>query len=163
MLPAIIENHTTCAGKPKDWDAAKSGHCGGLAVRVEQYDGLVWMVSAWRPSPDELAALNRGACINLRLSAPQHPVVGMSVGPVPGAGEPSGLQYVHSTKTSNPHLYEVWEEDKQQPVSRPGVSCSVPDGWVEVYVTDAMDCVVVENGHPKTERLPGRYSIRWRR
>lgn len=41
------------------------------------------MVSAWFPTPDELAALNSGAPVHLRIIGTAHPPVMLGVGEVP--------------------------------------------------------------------------------
>jgi hypothetical protein len=43
------------------------------------------MVTAWLPTPDELAALNAGAAIHLRILGTAHPPVMITVGEPPGA------------------------------------------------------------------------------
>lgn len=41
------------------------------------------MVTAWMPTPDELAALNAGAPIHLRIFGTAHPPVMLGVGEIP--------------------------------------------------------------------------------
>lgn len=41
------------------------------------------MVSAWQPTPDELARLNAGASVHLRVIGTQHPPVMLEVGQPP--------------------------------------------------------------------------------
>lgn len=55
----------------------------GLPIRDEMRDGVQQMVSAWLPTPDELAALNAGAPIHLRVVGSGHPPVILTVGEVP--------------------------------------------------------------------------------
>ena len=61
----------------------------GLPVRDETINSSVTgqdtpcMVTAWFPSPDELAALNAGAPIHLSIVGTAHPPVMLSVGDIP--------------------------------------------------------------------------------
>ena len=75
-------------GAPKDWNEAEHGKCGGLFVRADPIDGLMFLRSAWQPSKTELAALNGGASVLLGVSGQSHPVVNMGVGPTPDDAAP---------------------------------------------------------------------------
>lgn len=61
----------------------------GLPIRDELVDTAVtgpstpMMVTAWMPTPDELAALNAGAPIHLKVLGTVHPPVMLGVGDVP--------------------------------------------------------------------------------
>lgn len=61
----------------------------GLPIRDELLNdsvtgpGTPAMVTAWLPTPDELAALNAGAPIHLTILGTQHPPVMLGVGKVP--------------------------------------------------------------------------------
>jgi hypothetical protein len=61
----------------------------GLPLRDEVINdnvtgpGTPCMVTAWMPTPDELAALNAGAPIHLRIVGNAHPPVMMGVGEIP--------------------------------------------------------------------------------
>jgi hypothetical protein len=61
----------------------------GLPIRDEKFDCPVngpntnSMVTAWSPTPDELARINAGARIYLRIIGNQHPPVILEVGAVP--------------------------------------------------------------------------------
>ena len=61
----------------------------GLPIRDEVHNdsvtgpGTPVMVTAWFPTPDELAALNAGAPIHLTVVGTGHPPVMMGVGDVP--------------------------------------------------------------------------------
>jgi hypothetical protein len=67
-------------GPPGGWDNAGEGpKCGALPVkRIRDSQGTAWW-SAWRPSPDELAALNAGAHVCLCVSSANHPPVAVEV------------------------------------------------------------------------------------
>lgn len=81
MLIARIENATRVLGKSQGFL--------GLPIRDESIservlgNGVPCMVTAWEPTPDELARLNAGAKIELRLIGTQHPPVLLGVGECP--------------------------------------------------------------------------------
>lgn len=77
-----IEGATRTLGAPHDWDVEKQGKCYGLPILDAVVLGDPVMVSAWEPSPDELAMLLRGETIKLWIYGTSHPVVALSVGPV---------------------------------------------------------------------------------
>lgn len=78
-----IANATHCMGAPKGWKPEEDGNCCHLAVRV--VDGNVHE-SAWEPTPGELAMLNAGGSILLRIVGGQPPVM-LTVEPAPTIGE----------------------------------------------------------------------------
>lgn len=41
------------------------------------------MVTAWHPTPKELAAINAGAAVHVRILGTQHPPMIVEVGPTP--------------------------------------------------------------------------------
>ncbi len=61
----------------------------GLPLRDERInctvsgEGTPAMVTAWHPTPDELARLNAGASVHVRLLGTAHPPILVGVGPVP--------------------------------------------------------------------------------
>jgi hypothetical protein len=65
----------------------------GLPLRDEVLNcavggpGTPSMVTAWLPTPDELAALNAGAAVHVRIIGGQHPPIMVTVGAQPGEGE----------------------------------------------------------------------------
>ena len=71
----------------------------GLPVRDEQVIDAATsrnensMVSAWLPTSDEIAALNAGASVHLRVIGMVHPPVVVSVGEVPANDGPSVAPY----------------------------------------------------------------------
>ena len=71
MIPARIAGATHWLGAPKGWEREVNGPCTHLAVRQV---GDVWE-SAWEPTPAELAALNAGAKVVLRVVGGQPPVM----------------------------------------------------------------------------------------
>lgn len=76
MITRRIAGATNYLGAPPGWTPEKDGKCGYLAVRVSgnprQGDG--WCESAWEPTPDELAMLNAGGSVILRVIGWQPPV-----------------------------------------------------------------------------------------
>lgn len=76
-----IEGATVTLGQPKDWDESK-GKCYGLPVLVGESEIGRVMISAWFPTPDELAQLIAGESIKLWIYGNTHPVVSLTVGEV---------------------------------------------------------------------------------
>lgn len=80
MLIAMIEGMTRIIGKSQGYR--------GLPLRdeviIDPVNGSTpSMVSAWQPTPDELARLTAGASIHLRVLGTQHPPVLIEVGQPP--------------------------------------------------------------------------------
>lgn len=80
MIVARIAGCTAVLGAPSGWTPESSGPCCGLPIRVERHGDLPCMVSAWEPTPEELAALNAGAKVMLRVVGSSHPPVMIYVG-----------------------------------------------------------------------------------
>lgn len=83
MLVLRIEGTTRTLGKQQGYM--------GLPVRDQiMQDGagqqFPVMVSAWQPTPAELALLNAGASIHLGIVGAAHPPVLLTVGPAPTDG-----------------------------------------------------------------------------
>jgi hypothetical protein len=82
MLIGMIEGVTRIIGKSQGYL--------GLPLRDEVIhctvggEGTPCMVTAWQPTPDELARLNAGASVHLRVIGAQHPPVMLDVGDPPG-------------------------------------------------------------------------------
>jgi hypothetical protein len=84
MLIGRIEGATTTLCAPNDWDEDRNGKCMDLPIRQEVINGsLPALTSAWLPTPEELARLNAGAPVPLRVIAIGHPPVILDVGDVP--------------------------------------------------------------------------------
>ena len=75
MIPARISGCTRVLGAPPGWTPEISDDCRGLPIRDEMNGDLPCMVSAWEPTPAELAAINDGATIKLRVVGSGHPPV----------------------------------------------------------------------------------------
>ena len=87
MIPKRIRGANAYPGAPVGWDPEANGVCGHLAVRVTRYsDGIEHCESAWEPTPAELAALNAGASVILRVVGWQVPVA-LYVEPAPAEGD----------------------------------------------------------------------------
>lgn len=68
-------------GAPRDWDQERDGACSVLPVAdvVDEQSGLNFMYSVWRPTTEQLAALNNGGAVRLGIGGRVHPVVNMAV------------------------------------------------------------------------------------
>lgn len=162
MIPARIEGTDIVIGAPPDWDEERSGKCSGLPVRFSERGGNRWMESAWRPSPAELAALNRGACVLLMVSAAAHPVVSIGTTPVPGVGEDSGLVRCRATDPMG-RLVMVWDEDAGCKLDREvtSVDCEIGEAVCYMRGPDGQPVIDPETNSFATEVVRGRFSLRW--
>ncbi|MEK6298569.1 MAG: hypothetical protein V4793_45915, partial [Paraburkholderia tropica] len=79
MLIREIEGATRRLGEPADWDQSK-GACDVLPIADVMTESGPFMVSAWSPTAEELAALNAGAPLYLWIAGSSHPVVALTVG-----------------------------------------------------------------------------------
>ena len=77
MIPQRINGATRYLGAPKGWEPDKHGHCGHLAIIDVHPEGETQpvMISAWEPTPGELAALNAGQPVYLQIVGTAHPPV----------------------------------------------------------------------------------------
>jgi hypothetical protein len=77
MQSGRIANATRFIGKSQGYH--------GLAVRDETIKGddTPAMVTAWHPTPKELAALNAGASVHVRILGTSHPPIMVCVGDIP--------------------------------------------------------------------------------
>lgn len=73
MRPAVIAGATKIFSKPKDWDEERDGKCVDLHVRINPEQRTC--ESAWKPSAEELAALNAGGVVVLSVVGGQPPVM----------------------------------------------------------------------------------------
>jgi hypothetical protein len=71
MIPRMISGATHVLGAPAGWDHARDGHCGKLAIRAAEGCCL----SAWEPTPEELAILSAGGSVILQVVGGQPPVM----------------------------------------------------------------------------------------
>lgn len=77
MKPIPLKNPDVRFLPPEGWDAEIQGECGILDAYKEP--SLGHFTTFWRPEPEELAALNRGAPICLRVVSRVHPPVSVGV------------------------------------------------------------------------------------
>lgn len=86
MIPVRVEGCTRALGAPVGWNPETSGICGVLPIRDEMSGAMPAMVSAWEPTPAELAVLNAGGKVYLRVVGQAHPPVWVyALGPAPEA------------------------------------------------------------------------------
>jgi len=83
MIPVRIEGCTDVLGAPPGWTPETSGPCRGLPIRTEMNGDQPCMVSAWEPTPAEVAAIAAGAKVMLRVVGTGHPPVMLYVGDAP--------------------------------------------------------------------------------
>lgn len=84
MHCGMIERHSRICGRSQGYR--------GLPIRdeiivVKDIGPVSSMLSAWLPTPDELARLNAGASIHVRILGVVPPPMDVAVGPLP-EGEP---------------------------------------------------------------------------
>ena len=75
MTPQKMPQETRSMGKPPGWDDKIHGPCGALSIIDLQTPAGNKMVSAWRPSKEELSALADGGLVYLSIMGAEHPVV----------------------------------------------------------------------------------------
>lgn len=78
-----IKDASRRIGAPIDWDPSIHGHCGVLPVIDDRINGINFMVSFWRPTKEEIEALQNGAVLQLHVAGAVHPVVAMAVSEAP--------------------------------------------------------------------------------
>lgn len=80
MKPVEFQGQTDILGPPKGWDnSGDITQVGYLPVQIFVDDGLPFYVSFWRPSEEDLAALNDGAHIRLSVISRTLPPVCVSI------------------------------------------------------------------------------------
>lgn len=75
MIISLIENFTRICGQAQGYL--------GLPIRDEVIDGTPVMISAWEPTPEELAALNAGAKVQIHIAGTVPAPMQVHVGPIP--------------------------------------------------------------------------------
>jgi hypothetical protein len=78
MQPRMFEEMTTTLGAPPGHEDRVQA----LPIKREEADGVVMVLSVWRPSPEEREALSRNADIVLRVWGRTMPPVKLTVGEV---------------------------------------------------------------------------------
>lgn len=75
MIPGRIAGCTRALGAPAGWTPETSGPCSVLPIRDEVAGDMPCMTSCWEPTPSELAGLNAGGRVYLRIVGTGHPPV----------------------------------------------------------------------------------------
>lgn len=75
MNPIRFEGVNLNYGPPKNWDAEKNGECLTLPVMQTRERGLPLVISVWKPTDEERAAIAAGANIVLSCVGTQPPVM----------------------------------------------------------------------------------------
>jgi hypothetical protein len=75
MRPIPLKNPDVRLAPPRGWDDEAHGECETLEA-LDQ-NGVVY--SFWKPEPEELEALNRGAPVRLGVHSRAHPAVSIGV------------------------------------------------------------------------------------
>ena len=169
MLPGKIENHTAKFGAPKGMDQPKVLD---LFIRQEMIDGLLFMRSAWHPTPAELAAINAGAPIILGISTPNaHPVVHLGVGNIPNDdADPApvaGSDEITFAKVGGPP--DDWADLRVIDLATDGefigsaIEVDTKAGYVIALRVDADGNPITEGGIKQTVKIHGRYKLERRK
>lgn len=68
-------------GAPVDWDQTLDGECGVIFVTdtIETLSGMNMMYSVYKPTAEDLAALNAGGALRLGIMGRTHPVFQLQV------------------------------------------------------------------------------------
>jgi len=84
MNPTQHPSNNFVLGAPPDWDQTGPVPCRALAATRALYpNGEPVILSYWRPSAADLAALNAGALLELAVAGGAHPPVWIGVEGVP--------------------------------------------------------------------------------
>jgi hypothetical protein len=78
MTPVPITDATRSMAAPSDWKN-ENGPCETLDIFDNETPEGNFMISAWRPDPDELLQLNAGGHVFLHIRGVNHPVVSLTV------------------------------------------------------------------------------------
>jgi len=84
MNPVEFKGQTLVMGAPP---GTAPGVCGGLPMLIERssiWPGAKKYTSYFKPSPEELAVLNAGGCVQLEVHGASHPPVSVNVDYVTG-------------------------------------------------------------------------------
>lgn len=73
MKPVNFVGANAALKQPADWDEEKNGECEDLAVSIDREARTI--TSIWKPSPEELAALNAGGGVALTVFGEYHPPI----------------------------------------------------------------------------------------
>lgn len=73
-------SNTRVLGAPEGWDQEELP-CSALPITEGNYDGHPVITSFWRPSPEDLVALNEGKLLQLNVMSNVMPPVSIHVEP----------------------------------------------------------------------------------
>lgn len=79
MKPVIFKGYDGALNAPKDWRPSRDGECAALPVKISEYNGQQALLSYWKPSVEELQALNEGSSVCLGVVGYSHPPVFLMV------------------------------------------------------------------------------------
>lgn len=79
MIPVRIAGATRNLGAPPNWNPERDGPCSHLPIRDEVIGQVPYMTSRWELTPDEIARVQQGAPIELRIVGQTHPVVSLAI------------------------------------------------------------------------------------
>jgi len=75
MKPELFDGVNCDLAKPKDWNDETMGECASLPVMIIDHDnGQRFIISAWRPSKEDLEVLNSGGLLYLQVYGSMPPV-----------------------------------------------------------------------------------------
>lgn len=80
MQPTQHRSNNRVLGAPEGWDQGELP-CGALAITDVDVHGIPAVMSFWRPSADELAALNAGGLVSLCVPGRSMPPAAIGVEP----------------------------------------------------------------------------------
>lgn len=161
MIPGVIDRASKPIGAPENWDESK-GSCATLHVRVEYDQGLRFLTSAWQPTQAEIAAINAGAMIHLGISAAQHPVVRMGVGPIPHEEDPPVMPTYAKSGGPPDNWSELFVLDLDTGAEYAGhvIEVDTKAGWVKVARLDRRKRVMLDtSGNPLTDLIHGSFRL----
>lgn len=74
MIPYHFVGQSRVLEAPKGYDHEANGECIGLPVMFEHAGDAITCCSVWKPTPEQLAQLNAGGAVLLRVWGGQPPV-----------------------------------------------------------------------------------------
>lgn len=85
MIPYHFTGEERVLEAPKGYDHEANGECVGLPVifmrEGDEAETIIGCTSVWKPTPEQLATLNRGGGVVLHVLGRQPPVMLDAVGP----------------------------------------------------------------------------------
>lgn len=80
-MKTLVVQGSRPLGAPKGWDQELDGHCGVLYIidQIEVRSGDNVMYSFYRPTAEDLKALNEGGILRLGIHGRGHPVIQLGV------------------------------------------------------------------------------------